>query len=497
MMQRIVLIACCFLLVTPTVRPAVALVSTNVPLDHWSYNAVEKLANYGFIDSSMLTIKPLSRIEMARHIGRAMYTLEHTKGSPEILESILERLKKEFREELIFIGILDAPYSDSSLKPIEDPYVGYLYAQDGPDLENRRGDVFRQGSNYRAGFASRARLLDTAAFYLHPEYVDSTQNDGNVDLIEAYGKVMVGSLEIEAGKDSLWWGPGHHGSIIMSNNAQPFTLLKVTNPQPLQLPWIFRYVGPFKGQWFLAQLEEDRDIPEAKLTGLRLNIKPLPTFELGVSRVIMFGGQGAPGVDLFDYVMMFLTRSEQGENNQLAGVDASFLMPLWENKLLRSVRIYADLAGEDEAAGWPSKWGELLGLQLNDVLKTGRTDLRIEYANNMISGLADVFYEHSLYTSGYTYKGRVIGHHMGTDSKDLFLQLSHYPTQDMMVELACDRQTHRLSADRQPTLDVFECNLTLFPSDDWRVRAGYRYENWDNRGDDDNHILQLVLIRRF
>ncbi len=491
------MIASCLSLAALIARPAAALVSTNVPLDHWSYDAVEKLANYGLIDSSMLTTKPVSRVEMARHIGRAMYTLEHMEDPPEILESILERLKEEFREELIFIGIFDAPYSDSSLKPIEDPYVTYLYAQDRPDLENRRGDVFRRGSNYRAGFASRARLFDWAAFYLHPEYADSSYNDGDVDLIEGYGKVMVGALEIEAGKDSLWWGPGHHGSIIMSNNAQPFTMVKVTNPQPLQLPWIFRCVGPFKGEWFLAELEEDRDIPEAKLTGLRLNIKPLPAFELGVSRVVMFGGQGVPQVDLFDYVMMFLTRSEQQEDNQLAGVDASFLIPLWENKLLRSVRIYADLAGEDEAAGWPSKWGELLGLQLNDVLKTGRTDLRVEYANDMVSGMADVFYEHSLYTSGYTYKGRVIGHHMGTDSQDLFLQLSHYLAEDIMVELAYDRQTHRLSADRQPTLDVFECNLMLFPSDDWRVRAGFRYENWDDRGDDDNHILQLVLTRRF
>jgi len=493
MMQRIVLIASCFLWAALITRPAAALVSTNVPLDHWSYEAVEKLANYGLIDSSMLTVKPISRVEMARHIGQALYGLDRMKDPPEILESILERLKEEFRDELILIDILDGPYSDSSLKPIEDPYVRYLYARDRPDLENRRGDVFQQGSNYRAGFASRGRLFDRVAFYLHPEYVDSSQNDGAVDLIEGYGKVMVGPFEIEAGKDSLWWGPGRHGSIIMSNNAQPLTMVKLTNPQPLRLPWIFRGLGPFKAQWFLTRLEEDRDVPEAKLSGLRLNIKPLPLFELGVSRVMMFAGEGVPRVSCLDYAeMMASISAEQAENNQLAGLDASFLIPLGDNMPLRSVRLYSESTGEDEASGAPSKWSHLLGLQLNDILRTGRTDLRLEYAD-----AHPVLYRHYLYTSGYTYEGRVLGHHVGPDARDIFIQLSHYLRADVIVDLSYDRQIHNIPGDAEQMENLLECNLTLFPSPDWRIKTGYRYENRDDRGGDDNHVVQLELVRRF
>ena len=97
----------------------------------------------------------------------------------------------------------------------------------------------------------------------------------------------------------------------------------------------------------------------------------------------------------------------------------------------------------------PSKWGELLGVQLNDILKTGRTDLRIEYANDHVSGFDDLFYTHSVYTSGYTYEGRIIGHHMGTNSSDLFVQLSHYLTEDMILDLAFDRQTSDLRTDEE------------------------------------------------
>jgi hypothetical protein len=477
--------------------PSSALVSTNVPIGHWSYDAVDKLANYGLIDSAMLTIRPLTRVEMARHVGQAMLTLERMDNTPAILHSIVDRLTDEYRGELTLIGLIEGWHAESFIKPLEDPYVRYLRADRTPDMENIRGDEFQRGSNYRAGLATRGTVLDRFAYYLHPEYADSSLADGDVDLIEGYGKAMIGDFEIEAGKDSLWWGPGYHGSMIMSNNAMPFTMVQVTNPQPIQLPWIFRALGPVRGQWFLAQLEHDRDFPEARLSGVRLDIKPHPLVELGASRVVMFGGRGMPRVDLFDYGKMFLSTSEQAENNQLAGFDISVLVPLWKNAPLRSVRFYADFAGEDEAAMLPSKWGELFGVQFNDVLKTGRTDLRIEYANDHVPGFDDLFYTHNIYTSGYTYEDRIIGHHMGTNSSDLFVQLSHYLTGDLVMDLSFDRQTSHLDTANEASRDMYEAGLTFFASKDWRIDAAYRYENAGPAGDDDNHIVQAGLTRKF
>jgi hypothetical protein len=474
--------------------PSPASVSTNVPLVHWSYDAVEKLASYGLIDSAMLTTKPLSRLEMARHVGQAQDALELMEDPPEVLTALLARLTREYRGELIQLGVLEGSYDGSSLKPLEDPYVKYLYASKTPDLENRRGDIFRRGSNYRAGFASRASLFDTFAFYLHPEYAGAWEGGNDVDLIEGYGKVGVGPFELEAGRDSLWWGPGHHGSILMSNNARPFDMLKITNPQPILLPWIFRVLGPIRAEWFLARLEADRKYPHANLSGIRLNIKPHPQVELGASRVVMFGGHGQPKQDFFDYFKPFLAVSEQAENNQLAGFDGSLLIPLPKNGLLRSIRLYADAAGEDEAGYLPAKWGDLLGVQFNDILKTGRTDLRIEYADDIVPVAPDVFYTHGLYP--YTYEGRVIGHHMGTHSRDLFLQLSHYLTSDLIVDVAYDRHTHG-SNSATPGMNIYEMAVTYFPSQDWQITGGYRFEQRSDREGGDNHIVEVGLIRRF
>ncbi len=477
--------------------------STNVPLDHWSYNAVDKLANYGLIDSAMLTTRPICRFEMARHILQAMHDLGDMDDAPPILVTMIDRLKQEFKGELIQLGVIDGMYGDSFIKPVEDPYVSYLYSKNKPDLENRRGDVFEQGSNYRVGFASRGRISDFAAFYVHPEYGGAlSESDRGFDLVKGYGKLMAGPLEVEVGKDSLWWGPGYRGSILLSNNVEPFTMIKITNPQPILLPWVLRHLGPIRTEWFLTQLEEDRYIPNAKLSGVRVNFKPLPWIELGASRIIMFGGRGVPDVGVIDYAKMFFATSEQAENNQLGGGDASILIPLvdlpWLRRLpLRSVKLYVDGAGEDEAGGIPSNWGALYGLQLNDLLKTGRTDFRIEYAENHVDGKPNVFYTHGLYQSGYTYKGRIIGHYMETDSRQVFLHLSHYLTADLLVNLMYDRQTHDLSAESRLQANVFECDLTCFRWPHWRIEVGYRYENIDELLGGDNHIFQTHVIRRF
>ena len=482
-----------------------AFVSSNVPLGHWAYAAIDKLVGQALIDSAMITTKPFSRLEMARLIAEADEKAQQRNEKNQIILAILDRLRKEFKAELITMGVGDGEIHESFIKPIEDPYVKYVFADNKPDLENQRGDVFDKHSNYRLGFASRMKFFDKIAFYLHPEYVDSsTDPDRDIELIEGYGKSTLGSLEFELGKDSLWWGPAYHGSMLMSNNTEPFKMLKVSNPHPMQLPWIFRRLGPFKAVWFLTKLENDRTIPGAKLTGMRLNFKPLPTFEMGVSRTMMFGGSGGSSLGPRDFWDVFWATQENKpgrlDNNQLAGLDASILFLLDGKIPAKSIKLYTDLAAEDQAHGLPSHWGRLFGMQLNDILQTGRTDLRIEYAYTRIPGLPNGFYNHAVYQSGYTYKGRIIGHNMGADAQGVLVRLTHYLTEDLILGLDFNRDVSNLSARPHRTTDRFGVDLTSFSSNNWQWSAGYRYENADNsrtEDKDDNHIFYLQLTYDF
>jgi hypothetical protein len=484
------------LVVTWMALPCAAEVSTNVPLDHWSYAAIDKLADSGLIDGAMLATRPITRLEMAGYIAQATATLNRMPDAPEILGSIIDRLRAEFRDELIQIGTIDGWHAGSFIKPIEDPYARYVYGTEKPNIENMHGEAFDAHSNLRAGVASRGMWDDTVAFYVRPEYgLGSADWDQHIVLIEGYGKGMAGPLEVEAGRDSLWWGPARRGSMLMSNNAQTFPMIKLSNPQPIQLPWIFSWLGPFKAEWFMAELEENRDFSNAKLSGMRISAKPHPLIELGASRVMMFGGSGQPHVSPFDYAKMVLTTWERGENNQLAGVDASVRVPLEDSRLPRSVKFYVDAAGEDTAGGLPTKWGEILGLQVSDLFRNGRTDLRVEFADDHVQSYPGVFYTHSTYTSGYTYKGRVLGHYMGTESRDFSILLSHYLTKDLVADIGVDRVTHVLAP--SGGADVFRSGWTWFVTSDWQIGGEYRYENGNGRDYPDDHVLQLSVIRHF
>ena len=103
----------------------------------------------------------------------------------------------------------------------------------------------------------------------------SNVGDVKLDLLKGYGKLSPWNVEIEAGRDSLWFGQGYHGTLLMTNNAFPLNLVKISNPNPTLLPWIFQYLGPFKYTVFVSWMEEHRDHPHCNLGGLRLNFKPL------------------------------------------------------------------------------------------------------------------------------------------------------------------------------------------------------------------------------
>ncbi len=477
-------------------------VSTNVPLDNWSYNAVDKLIGEGLIDGSMLTTKPVSRFEMARHVAEADEKFRLLDSQNRIIAGILERLKKEYKPELATIRAIDGEPIQNFIKPVERPYIKYLYARSIPNIENIRGDQFDRNSNLRVGFNSRGQFFDTVAFYLHPEYPwSSEETNRDVKLIEAYGKLAAGKLEIEVGKDSIWWGPAYHGSLIMSNNAEPFKMVKLSTPAPVELPWIFHVLGPFKFVWFLTQLEQDRPVPEPKLTGMRINFKPHPAVELGLSRAIIFGGAGRGGLGLRDYWNIFFATKENRpgklDNDQLAGFDASVLLPVDWLIPAKSVKLYVEAIGEDEAGGLPSNFGKIFGAKVYDIFGKGKTDLTIEYANNHIPGKLNVFYNHHIYQAGYTYKDRIIGHFMGTDSEDLFLRLTHYLSSDVILGLQYDREKSNLSSSPKPTLDRIQFDFTLFRPDDWEIQAGFRHEDAHGDGFIDNDIFFLQATYDF
>ena len=472
-------------------------ISNNVPLNHWSYEAIDQLIGRGLTQSDMMTTRPVTRLEMARVIVEAQENLDPNDPHAQITSVLLNRLQQEFSYETSQFNTLSLNTTKSFIKPIEDPYYRLIYGRRNFSLENEMGDHFEKGSNHRFGFVTRGVINDTISFYLHPQDSSPSGRKSSVELIEGYSKLRLGSFELQYGRDSLWWGPGYHGSLILSCNMENLTLFKVSNPNPILLPGFLRVLGPFKFTYFLTELEEERVIPKAKFTGVRLSIKPHPTLEIGGSRTIMFGGQGAPDIGIGDYLQIFWPKNVQGHENQLASFDVSWRTPLPEFIPASSAQVYAEYGGED-AAGF-HQYRPLFGVRLNDLFKTGRTDVRFEYGKTHVGRYPTTFYNHGIYRTGYTYHGDVMGHHMGTNARDMFVRINHYLTPDLIVGADFDRQLADITGIREQT-DQIGTDITWFGPLNLQMNLAYRYQETESKASpyrDSNHILDFSLIYDF
>ncbi len=420
----------CFVLVA---RDSQGHTSVDIPVGSSLYDDFERLQLMGLIDSAMLATKPFDRLEGARLTDEALGNIWRLKADRAAeAQAILERLQREFREEL------GPPVGDwARLKPVQSLYIKTFWAGWQPYFVdvNNHGDEVRKGFNQRAGFVLTASLFDMLSFYLNPEFrADGGSTRGRI--VRGYAKLDIAGVTLQIGRDSMWWGSAAHGGLLMTDNAAPLDMLKLTPTRPFLLPWVSGLTGPLKPTLFLARLEKDRDFPRANLLGMRLDFRPTPHFQFGLNRVFLFGGEGRKSLSASDWVKVF-TASDSAEHmaspingDQIVSVDASYV---YVNKAryvpVSSVKLYLEIGAEDSSGHTrsPTTKAYLFGFLAAEPFRIKGVDLRAEYATTARGDRLPYaqWYRHPIYTTGYTFEGRVIGHHMGPDAKDLFLRLQY------------------------------------------------------------------------
>ncbi|MBI1735073.1 MAG: hypothetical protein HYR51_07870 [Candidatus Rokubacteria bacterium] len=447
-----------------TAGTAAAFDRTNIPLKNWGgfaigrdalYDDLERLVTAGLADRTLLNTKPLSRVEAARIVARAIETIRaDTDGKWDDrrdLESVLDRLRIELRPELASLGVRtngDPKPGFFSFTPVDRAQVRGAYATRDRSIVNEQGLRFQDGWNGGTTFESRAQIGDFLTFYLQPEG-QLNEEFGALRLASGYAKLTLWNVELLVGRDSLWWGPGLHGSLIMSNNAPPLDQVRIGSAEPFLLPWVGEYVGPMKLLFFIAELEERRDFPRAKLSGMRATVSPFSFLELGVSRAVMFGGDTRPRLDLEDYPRVLvqpeagdITTAERFRNNNLFAIDGELRLRNVHRYHLpaRDLRLYGEFGWDDTCCQTnivPLRRAisglvgvHLLGMFGHDI------DVRAEYTRT-----SELSYNHRQFRSGYWTRGEVISHFAGTEGDDWFARVVNRLTPNVMLGLELNRAT--------------------------------------------------------
>ena len=289
--------------------------------------------------------------------------------------------------------------------------------------------------------------LDLPPFSIYVDGRLPTEDDEDTEFTEAYGTFQFSNFRLTLGKEDLWWGPGRRGTLLLTNNAEALTMLRLSNYPGFDLPWFFKHLGETRLNFFITRLEEDRDgfVPEPMMGGLQLSFTPHENFVFSLNKTFLYGGEGrdqdlqAFFRALFGY-SGFDTGSEQSNviGNQLAVV--SFV---WRHTSpSQPITIYGELGGEDTSTDYEIKMTAFLaGIYLPRLGQSRLFDLRLEAANNDTD--PDRWYTHSDYP--YTYKGRVMGHPMSTDAQDYYGELGIYPSSNMHIALSTAMTRKNLS----------------------------------------------------
>lgn len=258
-----------------------------------------------------------------------------------------------------------------------------------------------------------------------------------VTLDGSYLAATIGNWSVYAGAIDRWWGPGQDNTLMLSTNARPMMSagLRRNDPKPFKTKWL-SWMGPWTWDMFVANMGQERHIPNALIAGMRLGFEPLKGFEVGLSRSLQLCGDNRPcSFNTWTRALISVgdldntgTGNEPG--NQLASIDFSY-SHRFGNKTLRA---YISGTAEDQHIVTPFQYARLLGATLTSPIgnKGDMLTINPEWSDsgNVLAWFfgerrGGVIYRHHIYQTGHRYAGRSLGHSFDNDSKLISLSTTY------------------------------------------------------------------------
>jgi hypothetical protein len=335
------------------------------------------------------------------------------------------------------ISTRDVPESErESLRSILQPGSGadagwFVSGAAEPTMLRTFADTPRENGEVgvQAGWAAG----DYAGGVIRLSYGVDPEDDKTFRYDDSYVAWRFGNWWATAGAQERWWGPGHDGSLILSNNARPMLQVALDRAEAREPEWSWlKWVGPYRWTTFMGALESDHSgFPNPLVWGLRLNFRPFNGgLEVGLSRTAQWCRPGVCDLNAFGNVVF--ANDNRGENvadedepgNQLAGMDLRYRLPIDF-----PLAAYWQFNGEsiDNGNYRPRQLTQLIGFETWSRPSDAGGSWRafVEYAGTACgdigwSGDETTFgcaYENEIFTDGYRYRGRVIGHAADRDAR--------------------------------------------------------------------------------
>ncbi len=439
-----------------------------VPLDYWVYPAMERLAALGYMHTQLMGLKPWTRIECARLTEEAGETLADGPGSSEEeAVRVQKQLEQEFAYEIELLG------GGRNLTANLESLYARAVSISGPALSNSfhlgqtiaydYGRPFERGTNGQAG-GSFSAAAGPLVLYVRAEYQHAPGAPGfssaeinafaaadvvpassisaipvlptnRLELLDSYVGVNLGNWQLDLGKQSLSWTPGPDGSMLWSNNIDPVNMVRLFNPEPLEMPGFLKFLGPVRTDEFFGRLEGHPNSPRPFIYGQKINVKPFKFLELGFGRTVMIGGSpGGNPLTGGDFWRSFVGKADPRINSvpghNQSEMDWTFYVPGVANYVV----VYGDATAPDDILPIenPARNPWHPGVYITRFPGLPKLDFHIEGVSTEQDGLAilaafpnaprnkgEYDYWNNNYRDGYTNAGNIIGNSVGRDGRSI------------------------------------------------------------------------------
>ncbi len=435
--------------------------SVYVPMDSWIYPAFSRLQALGYADTAFQGLRPWTRKSCLRMLEAMQARIEaapQTPGNQEALD-IFNSLAKEFSSEVTtyvpggenLTGTLDRVYTRQqymSGTPVNDSY------HFGQTLVNDDGRPYQGGYNQYTGVQAHAQYvrftLDVRGEIQHApgraayssgvqQFIDAIDIDpptvptpvpstNAFRLLDANLGFNLANHTISVGKSEDWWGPDQGSAMAWSTNAEPIYALRINRTEPLQIPLLSRFLGPFRYEAIFGELKQQ--VPrDPWVHAEKVQFKPTPNLEFGFSRIVVFAGQGHVPLTLGSFWHSFssfqnVTPAEKFSRNDPGARHSSFDFSYRLPFVRKWLTLYSDSIVHDDVSpiDAPRHAAVNPGLYLSHFPGLPKLDLRVEGANTAAdvgprNSRGQYFYWETVYHQNYTNKGYIFGSWIGRESK--------------------------------------------------------------------------------
>lgn len=249
-----------------------------------------------------------------------------------------------------------------------------------------------------------------------------------LDILESMVAVDYHDLQFSFGKQSAWLSPSRSGSLLLSNNAAPFLMLRIDRTTPYEIPLLSRLLGPARSEFFLGQLSGQQFVyngsatlgprlnPQPFLHGDRISLKPSDNLEFGMGVAVMFGGPGLPFTwkNFLRTYYLHSTNTAINPGKRFSGFDFTYRVP----GLRKWLTAYLDSLVVDEFSPIGSSRPSLNpGLYFPQLPRLQKLEVRVEGLKTAQAPHLDFppgyVYTDRRYLSGYTNDGDLLGSWIG------------------------------------------------------------------------------------